>query len=91
MFGRASEDAQALLIVAAVLGGRSPAALLGRGGDLEGNRLAAALDELEWSRWLTAEPRGYAFVARIFRDVIDRDMVETGQRLRIVQRCIDRS
>ena len=87
MFGRASDDAQALLIVAAVLGGRSPAALLGRGAEREGSRLAAALDELEWSRWLTAEPRGYAFVAGIFRDVVARDMVETGQRLRIVQRC----
>ncbi len=87
MFGRASDDAQALLRVAAILGGRSPAALLGRGSNFEGNRLGAALDELEWSRWLTAEPRGYAFVARMFRDVIDRDMVETGLRLRILQRC----
>ena len=91
MFGRASDDAQTLLRVAAVLGGRRPAGLLGRGGEFEGNRLAAALDELEWSRWLTAEPRGYAFVARIFQDVINRDMVETGQRLRIVQRCADPS
>lgn len=91
MFGRASDDAQALLMVAGVLGGRTPAARLGRGGELEGNRLAAALDELEWSRWLTAEPRGYAFVARIFRDVIERDMVNPGQRLRIIQRCTDPS
>jgi len=85
MFGRASDDGQALLIVAAVLGGRRPAALLGRGGGLEGNRLAAALDELGWSRWLTAEPRGYAFVARMFRDVIDRDMVQFFQEKPQVQ------
>jgi hypothetical protein len=91
MFGRASGDAQTVLKVAAVLGGRSPAALLGCGGELEGSRLAAALDELERSRWLTAEPRGYAFVARIFRDVVDRDMVTTGHRLRIIERCRDGS
>ena len=42
-----------------------------------------ALDELEWQRWLTAEPRGYTFVARIVRDVVDRDMVTPGQRQRI--------
>jgi len=41
------------------------------------------LDELEWEGWLTAEPRGYAFVARIVRDVIDRDMVMPGQRQRL--------
>ena len=29
--------------------------------------------------------RDYAFVARIFRDVIAREMVETGQRLRILE------
>jgi hypothetical protein len=32
---------------------------------------------------LSSEPRGYAFVARIVRDVIDRDMVAAGQRERI--------
>src|SRR2546425_328312 len=46
--------------------------------------LDAALDELEWQRWLAAEPRGYALVARIVRDVVERDMVTEGQRQRIL-------
>jgi hypothetical protein len=46
--------------------------------------LAAALDELEWRHWLVAEPRGYAFRARIVRDVVARDMVTEGQRRRIL-------
>jgi hypothetical protein len=45
--------------------------------------LAQALDELEWRRWLAAERRGYAFVAPIVRDVVDRDMVVEGERQRI--------
>jgi len=45
-------------------------------------------DELEWQGWLAAEPRGYAFVARIVRDVIDRDMVTAGHRQRI-RRAVD--
>ncbi len=82
-FRRLSSDAQALLAAAAVLSGRQPAAMLGRATDLSGDRLDAALDELEWQRWLAADARGYAFVARVAREVIDRDMVTEGQRQRI--------
>jgi DNA-binding SARP family transcriptional activator len=82
-FRRLSSDAQALLAAAAVLGGRQPAAMLGRATDLSGDRLDAALDELEWQRWLAADARGYACVARIAREVIDRDMITEGQRQRI--------
>jgi DNA-binding SARP family transcriptional activator len=42
-----------------------------------------ALDELEWQRWITSDARGYAFVARIVRDIIGRDMLTPGQRRRI--------
>jgi hypothetical protein len=42
-----------------------------------------ALDELERHRWLVAEPRGYGFVARIVRQVIERDMLTPGQRRRL--------
>ena len=83
-FRRLSAEAQRVLTVAAVLGGRVAAERLGRGAGLESARLAAALDELEWHRWLGAEPRGYAFVARIVRDVVERDMVTAGQRQRIL-------
>ena len=46
---------------------------------------AIALDELEWHRWLVAEPRGYSFVARIVRRVVERDMVTAGQRQRVLK------
>ncbi len=82
-FRRLSADAQRVLAAAAVLGGRVPAAALERAAEVGGDALAAALDELEWQRWLTAEARGYAFVARIVRDIVARDMVTAGQRERI--------
>jgi hypothetical protein len=31
-----------------------------------------------------AEPRGYSFVARIVRRVVERDMVTEGQRRRVL-------
>jgi predicted ATPase len=82
-FRRLSSNAQTVLVVAAVLGGRVDGATLGRAAGVVGTVLAGALDELEWQGWLVAEPRGYAFVARIVRDVIERDMVAEGQRRRI--------
>src|SRR5207302_19967 len=56
-FHRLSNDAQGVLVAAAVLDGRVPAALLGRAAGVEGDALGAALDELEWQRWLAAEAR----------------------------------
>lgn len=82
-FRRLSSDARQVLVAAAVLGGRQSIETLGRASRVTGDALVQALDELEWQRWLTAEPRGYAFVARIVRDVIDRDMVVEGERQRI--------
>ena len=82
-FRRLSAEAQRVLVAAAVLAGRVAGATLGRAASVIGDALPQALDELEWEGWLTAEPRGYAFVARIVRDVIDRDMVTPGQRQRI--------
>lgn len=82
-YRRLSANAQLVLVEAAVLGGRVDGAKLGRASGLAGDALAQALDELEWQSWLTVERRGYAFVARIVRDVIDRDMVVEGERQRI--------
>ena len=87
-FRRLSADAQRALVAAAVLGGRIPGARLGQAAGVAGEALPEALDELEWQGWLAAEPRGYAFVARIVRDVIDRDMVTAGHRQRI-RRAVD--
>ncbi len=86
-FGRLSKGAQHVLVAAAVLGDRVPEERLGRGAELTGTALHAALDELEWQRWLVAEPRGYGFVAKIVRDIVARDMLTAGQRQRIVQRA----
>ena len=84
-FRRLSANAQRVLVVAAVLGGRVSATRLGGGASgVTGDALAGALDELEWQCWLVAERRGYAFVARIVQQVVDRDMVTPGQRQRIL-------
>ncbi|HTT66708.1 MAG TPA: AAA family ATPase [Gemmatimonadales bacterium] len=84
-FRRLSKDARALLTAASVLGDRAPAVALGRATGLDGERLTGALDELEWQRWLTSEPRGYSFVARVVRDVVAREMLTDGQRRRLLE------
>jgi len=84
-FRRLSKDAQAVLAAAAVLGDRVAARALAAATGLDADRAAAALDELEWQRWLIAEARGYAFIARIVRDVVARDMLTEGQRLRLLE------
>lgn len=84
-FRRLSKDGQALLAAASVLGDRVPRVTLGRATGLEGARLDAALDELEWQRWLAAESRGYSFVARVVRDAVARDMLTAGQRQRVLE------
>jgi len=83
-YRRLSGPAQALLAAAAVIGGRVTTETLGRATGVAGTSLAEALDELEWQRWLSADPDGYTFVAPITREVISRDMVLEGQRQRIL-------
>ena len=84
-FRRLSKPAQEVLLAAAVLGDRVPASHLGAAPDVDDASLGSALEELEWERWLIAEPRGYSLLARIVRDVILRDMVTPGKRARIEQ------
>jgi DNA-binding SARP family transcriptional activator len=76
--------AQHALVAAALLGERVAPRRISCATDLTGDALHAALDELEWRRWLLAESRGYVFVARIVRDVVARDMVTQGERQRIL-------
>ncbi len=83
-FRRLSEPAQRALAAAAVLGERVAPERIGRGAGLDREALDRALDELEWQRWLTTDPRGYAFLARIVRDVVARDMVSVGQQQRML-------
>jgi predicted ATPase len=84
-FRRLTPDAQRVLTAVAVLGDRvapdRAAAALG----LPLDATHAALDELEWHHWLVAEPRGYAFVARLVRLVVERDMLMPGQRRRLLE------
>jgi DNA-binding SARP family transcriptional activator len=86
-FRRLSPPAQQTLSAAAVLGDRVTETLLTRVTGLESAALHAALDELEWQRWLEADGQGYGFVARLTRQVIARDMLTAGQRNRLQERA----
>jgi DNA-binding SARP family transcriptional activator len=83
-FRRLSPSAQRVLAAASVLGDLVPATLLEKALALSADETALALDELEWHRWLVAEPRGYSFVARLVRRVVERDMLTLGQRRRVL-------
>ncbi len=86
-FRRLSKTAQQLLAAAAVLGDRVEPQRLEQATQISGNDLLLALDELEWQRWLVAEPRGYGFVARIVREIVARDMLTEGQRIRVLDKA----
>jgi DNA-binding SARP family transcriptional activator len=83
-FRRLSASAQVVLAAASVIGDRIDAGVLTIATELPLHDVREALDELEWHRWLAADLRGYAFAARIAREVIARDMVLEGQRQRIL-------
>jgi predicted ATPase len=83
-FRRLSAEGQQVLTTAAVLGERLPAELLARASQLPLAAVHRELDALEWQRWLSADARGYSFVARVAREVVARDMVTKGQRQRIL-------
>ncbi|HSD32360.1 MAG TPA: AAA family ATPase, partial [Gemmatimonadales bacterium] len=84
-FRRVSPAAQRLLQAIAVLEGPVGAERLARATELAAGEVAQALDELEWSRWLTADARGYGFVARIVREIVRQDLVLKGQRQRLLE------
>jgi hypothetical protein len=74
-----------VLAAASVLGDLVPSSLLEKALSLTPEETTLALDELEWHRWLMAEPRGYSFVARLVRRVVERDMLTPGQRRRVLE------
>ncbi|MEK6688782.1 MAG: hypothetical protein AABZ01_10020, partial [Gemmatimonadota bacterium] len=86
-YRRLSPEAQSLLAAASVLGERFGVEALMAATESSEAMVTGALDELEWSRWLTSEPRGYSFVARVTREVIAREMLTAGQRRRILARA----
>jgi DNA-binding SARP family transcriptional activator len=84
-FRALSKPAQSALAALAGLPDRAPEALIGRVAQLDSAALQPALAELEWQRWINAEARGYAFVARIVRDIVARDMLTPGQKRRLAE------
>lgn len=84
-FRRLSREAQTALTAAAILGEPVTGSAIGAVTSLTGDTLHGALDELEWQRWLAGDARGYCFVARIVREVVNRDMVTAGQRQRVLE------
>jgi DNA-binding SARP family transcriptional activator len=84
-FRRLSPEAQQVLAAAAVLGDLVSPETLGHTVPLSPDVTGRALDELEWHRWLVSEPRGYSFVARIVKQVVERDMLTVGQRRRVLE------
>jgi len=84
-FRRLSKPAQLVLKAAAVLEDRVTAARLTLATRLERATVNSALDELEWARWLSAEGRGYSFVAGIVRKVVAQDLVLRGERRRLLE------
>jgi DNA-binding SARP family transcriptional activator len=82
-FRRLSAAGQQILAAAAVLPERVTPDALARATGLGNREVVTALDELEWARWLVAEPRGYAFLARVVRETVARDLVTAGQRDRL--------
>ncbi|MEP6689471.1 MAG: hypothetical protein ABJC36_14065, partial [Gemmatimonadales bacterium] len=84
-FRRLSPEGQRVLTAVAVLGDRVAPQRAAVALDLPLDVVHAALDELEWHHWLVAEPRGYGFVARLVRRVVERDMLTPGQHRRLLE------
>jgi DNA-binding SARP family transcriptional activator len=85
-FRRLSPAARQVLASASILDPRATPELLVQATALSPAEVTAALDELEWHRWMVSEPRGYDFVARVVRQIVARDMLTSGQRRRILER-----
>ena len=88
-FRRLSGEARDVLAAAAVLSDRTTADVLVRATTLSRDDVDRALEELEWRHWLSAEGRGYSFVARLARRVIGEEMLTPGQRRRLLDRVQD--
>ena len=83
--------AQRILAAAAVMPERIEKSELMRATGIAAAEVQSALDEIEWQRWLSFDPRGYSFGARLIREVIARDMLTPGQRRRILSALGDHS
>ena len=86
-FQTLSPSAQMLLSVVAVMGGNEPIEVLSRAGDVPVADAEAALDELEWQRWIVSDARGFCFVTGLAREVVLADIVTGGKKRRILARA----
>ncbi|MEO8449758.1 MAG: AAA family ATPase [Gemmatimonadota bacterium] len=85
-FRRLSPDAQLVLGAASAGPDRVDPERLTLLLELPADRVDAALDELEWSRWLAADARGYTFRARLIQKIIGRDFTTGSMRRRWLAR-----
>jgi hypothetical protein len=67
----------------------SEADLIVRATPFSRDDVNSALEALERRHWLSAEGRGYSFVARLARRVIGEEMLTPGQRRRLLDRVQD--
>jgi DNA-binding SARP family transcriptional activator len=86
-FRNLTDDAQAMLIVVAVVGGNESVTVLAKAADISLKRAERALDELEWQRWLAGDAHGYTFVTKLAGDIVLADMVTAGQKRRMQKRA----
>lgn len=84
-FRRLSAAAQLVLKAVAVLEGPITTARLARVTKLDPAKIVEALDELEWSRWIAADARGYGYVARVVRQVVKDDLMLKGEIQRLLE------
>lgn len=85
-YGCLTTDERELLAAASVLGERVTPEILRCATDRPDNDIARSLNRLEGQCWLESDARGYAFAARVVRDVIAKDFVTAGARRRLEQR-----
>ncbi|MDQ2669261.1 MAG: hypothetical protein M3Y31_01375, partial [Gemmatimonadota bacterium] len=80
---RLGDDPRRALVAASAGTERVTVDALAEATGLPRDRVAAALDELEWTRWLVSDARGYTFTARVVREIVARDLLTPGQRRRL--------
>lgn len=86
-FQQLPEPARNVLAAVAVLGGGAGRELLASASGVAPATLDATLDQLEWSRWLVSDARGYSFTTRLAGEVVLQDMVTGGMARRIRERA----
>ena len=82
---RLPDDARQVLLAAAAGPERVTSDALVKAIAIPADRVVAALDTLEWARWIVSDARGYTFRARVVRDIVRRELLTPGQRRRMAE------